>query len=150
VSAQLDDLFSSSTRSWSYAGQLAGPLFNGGRVVALNSEAKALREESLVEYEQAIQNAFREVEDALIDSRKTGERADSLRRELEAAREYSRLAQESYTNGYSTYFQVLDAERQLFSAELAFTQAEGDRYAASILLYKVLGGGWIEAASAAP
>ena len=147
-SAQLEDLFTSPARTWSYAAQLTGPLFNGGRVRALNRVAKAQRQEAVLQYEQTIQNAFREVEDALIGTQKTRERAVSLAREEQAAADYARLAQESYTQGYSGYFQVLDAQRSLFSTQLLNAQAQGDRLLSLIGLYKVMGGGWIDEADA--
>jgi multidrug efflux system outer membrane protein len=70
------------------------------------------------------------------------------RRRAEALRDYVRLAQRRYDNGYSSYIEVLDAERSLFSAELNVAETQGREYAALVSLYKALGGGWVTSADA--
>jgi outer membrane protein, multidrug efflux system len=121
-----------------------GPLFSSGRLLAQTRVSTAQREQALLQYQQAVQNAFREVVDALIDMRNTRERSSAVRRQVEAAREYAQLSQNSYTNGYSGYFQVLEAERILFSIELLNAQAQGDRLLTLVTLYMVLGGHWMD------
>jgi multidrug efflux system outer membrane protein len=144
ASPQLSGLFSTPARIWSYTGQLVGPLFSSGRLLAQTRVNSAQREQVLLQYQQAIQNAFREVADALVDMRNTRERSSAVRRQVEAAREYARLSQSSYTNGYTGYFQVLDAERILFSIELLNAQAQGERLLTLVMLYMVLGGHWLD------
>jgi multidrug efflux system outer membrane protein len=94
-------------------------------------------------YQQAVQNAFREVDDALIDQNKTREQLDIQKQQVEALRGYAGLAKLRYENGYTSYLEVLDAERSLFNAELNYTQTKGDLFNALVNLYKSMGGGWI-------
>jgi multidrug efflux system outer membrane protein len=96
----------------------------------------------LVNYERTIQNAFREVSDALIAYRKAKE--IRLQRELlvEALRDRTRLAYLRYNGGVSNLLEALDADRSLFEAELSLAQARRDELLSVVQLYKALGGGW--------
>lgn len=143
ISNELDDLFTGPTRSWSFAGQLLGPLFAGGAIDAANVQAEARREQALQDYQKTIQEAFRDVEDALAAVQAKRELYQSLERRVAALTQGVALARERYDNGYADYLEVLDTERSLFSAELAFTTARGDGYRALVDLYKALGGDWI-------
>jgi multidrug efflux system outer membrane protein len=91
-----------------------------------------------------IQNAFREVEDALATVRSTREIEQSLERRVESLRAAVKLVHLRYDNGYSDYLDVLDTERSLFSAELQLAAASGDTYRALVSLYRALGGDWID------
>lgn len=143
-SEELSGLFKSPSAYWSSAATISGPLFTGGRIKARNKEARALRDQAVLRYEQTWQNALREVNDALIDYQKIKESKAAFTRETEALREYTRLARLSYIHGYSGYLQVLDAEQSLFLAELNLAQEQGDHLHSLITLYKVMGGGWFE------
>ena len=128
-----------------------GPIFTGGGISGQVSVAEARQQQSLLAYQRAIRTAFRDVENALIASQKSREALAAQEERVEAMRDYARLANLRYDNGYSGYLEVLDAERGLFSAELDYTQAKSDTYFALVDLYKSMGGGWVvDAAAVAP
>lgn len=142
-SVQLQDLFSAGTsKAWNFVPQIAGPIFNGGRIRAGVQVAEAQDRELLATYEQTIQNAFREVEDALITVTKLREQISIGQATVASERRRLELSLDRYENGVSGYLDVLDAERALFSAQLSLAQARGDLLSAISLAYKALGGGW--------
>jgi len=147
-SIKLSSLFSSPARTWNWAVPLTAPIFTGGAIAGHVKEAEAIQKETLLQYQQAIQNAFRDVEDSLIDQRRTRDQLEALTRQVEALRTYARVARLRYDNGYTSYIDVLDAERNLFSAELNYTQTQGTLFQSLVNLYKAMGGGWIVAADA--
>ncbi|RJF93849.1 efflux transporter outer membrane subunit [Sphingomonas cavernae] len=149
ASAALESLFAGPARTWSFAGDVAGPLFTGGGVTAVTHQAEARREQALAAYELTVQNAFREVEDSLTAVRSSRKTEASIARRVETLRRGVALAHERYDNGYSDYLDVLDTERSLFSAELSLAAARGDSYRALVNLYRVLGGDWIDQATSA-
>ena len=105
--------------------------------------------QSLANYELVIQNAFRDVDDALADLRHSAELRDTLQRRVAALQRSVTLANVRYDNGYSDYLDVLDAERSLFSAQLQLASARGDYQRALVSLYRALGGDWTTAAASA-
>lgn len=143
ASRELDDLFSGPARSWSFAGRLLGPVFAGGAIDATNRQAEARREQALEAYLQTIQNAFRDVDDALIAIQTRRALIASLERQVVALRRAVDLSRERYDNGYADFLDVLDTERSLFSSELSLSAARGDGYRALVDLYRALGGDWI-------
>jgi multidrug efflux system outer membrane protein len=151
ASNAIDDLFTGPAELWSYAGSVAGPVFTGGNISGQVAIAEARQQQVLFSYRKAIQSAFQEVDDALIAGHKSREELAAQTQGLEALRTYTRLAHMRYDNGYSSYLEVLDAERALFSAELDYARVKSDTYFALIDLYKAMGGGWVvDAAAAAP
>jgi multidrug efflux system outer membrane protein len=146
ASAELSNLFSGPAQTWSFAGSLAGPLFTGGAISGTVAQANAQQKQFLAAYEQTIQNAFREVDDALIDQRKSRERLAAQAAQVAALLDYARLARMRYEGGYTSYLEVLDAERSLFSAELGHAQTQADLFNAIVNVYKALGGGWADKA----
>jgi outer membrane protein, multidrug efflux system len=142
ASQDLSRLFMGSAGVWNYAGNLTQPIFLGGRIKGQVKAAKAMQQQALLRYQQAIQTAFREVEDALVDQRKSGEKLAAEAKQVEALRNYRSLAWLRFENGYSSYLEVLDADRTLFSAELTYTQTRGSRFQAMVNIYKAMGGGW--------
>ena len=150
ASRELDDLFSGPARSWSFAGQLLGPIFAGGAIDATNRQAEARREQAVEAYRQTIQNAFRDVDDALISIATRRVLIASLERQVAALQRAVVLSRERYDNGYADYLDVLDTERSLFSSELALSSARGDGYRALVDLYRALGGDWIEQVAPLP
>ncbi|UCE90688.1 MAG: efflux transporter outer membrane subunit [Pseudomonadota bacterium] len=143
VSAALSDLFTSPAQVWNYGGSIAGPIFTGGAIAGEVQQAEARQKQALLAYQQAIQSAFREVEDALIDHEKSREQLEAQRERVEALENYARLAKLRYDNGYTSYLEVLESERSLFSAELAYAQNQGAVYGALVDIYKAVGGGWV-------
>jgi multidrug efflux system outer membrane protein len=142
-STKLSGLFTGPANIWTFASPLVQPIFTGGAVGGQVKTAEAIREEVLIQYQKTIQNAFRDVEDALIDQRQTREQLDAQLRQLDALRMYSRTARLRYDNGYTSYIEVLDAEQSLFNVELSYAQTKGGLHQALINLYKAMGGGWI-------
>jgi multidrug efflux system outer membrane protein len=141
-STALSNLFSGPTNAWQFFPQVTQPIFNGGRIRSNVKLAEAEQQIALVQYERVIQNAFREVSDALVRYRQT--RLIRTQRELlEAAlRDRSRLAYMRYRGGVGTLLNALDADRDLFEAELGLAQTRRDELLALVQLYRALGGGW--------
>jgi multidrug efflux system outer membrane protein len=146
VSDELSDLFGSSSSIWNYDAGLLGPVFDGGRIAGNIRVTEAAQRQAVIEYQQAVQTAFREVDDALIQNRKTREIVTAQKRQLNALRDYARLALLRYDEGQVSYIEVLDSERRLFDAELSYAITRGDVYIALVNVYKSMGGGWVEKA----
>lgn len=142
-SVELSDLFVGSAHTWQFAGSLVGPIFTAGAIEGTVEQAESQQQQRLVAYERAIQNAFREVDDALIGHRKSRERLATQARQIDAFRHYARLARLRFEGGYTSYLEVLDAERSLFNAELSHAQTQNDVIQALINTYKAMGGGWV-------
>jgi len=142
-STRLSQLFTGPARTWSWAVPATQPIFTGGSIGAQIKAVEALRDQSLLQYQKVIQNAFRDVEDALADQRRTRDQLETQGRQVDSLKTYARLARLRYDNGYTSYLEVVDAERSLFDAELAYSQTQGALFQALINLYKAMGGGWI-------
>ncbi len=148
ASLELSGLFSGGSGTWSYSGQVAGPIFQGGEIVGVNEVADARHAQLLANYQKTVRRAFADVDDALVATTKTTERTQAQQAQVAALSTYARLARKRYEGGYSSYLEVLDAETSLFNAELLLSQGERDRLQAHVDLYKALGGGWVDAAAA--
>jgi outer membrane protein, multidrug efflux system len=142
-SSELSDLFRSGGGFWSLGGSVAGSLISFGAVSGQVAQAEALARQAVLRYEQTIQAVFREVEDALVSTLKFNEQLQVQRRQIEILSEYARLSRLTFESGSSTYLQVLDAERALFSAQLNLTQTKVNVLDATIKLYRSLAGEWI-------
>lgn len=143
VSLAMDDLFTSAANVWSTSGAMTGPIFSGGKLTGQVRASEAVQKQVLIGYLQTIQNAFREVDDALISTQKRDAELAAQGRQVAALKDYARLAKINYDEGQVSYIEVLDAERQLFDAELQKTIARNDAYASIVTMYKVFGGGWV-------
>jgi len=142
ASGSLGNLFSGPAHTWSFTGDVTGPIYTGGGLTAAVDQAEARRDQSFANYEKVVQNAFRDVDDALAAVRHTAEFREALRRRVATLKRGVELANERYENGYSDYLEVLDTERSLFSAELQLASARGDYQRALVDLYRALGGDW--------
>jgi multidrug efflux system outer membrane protein len=149
ASGSLGSLFSGPARTWSFTGDVAGPIYTGGGLTAAVDQAEARRVQSLANYELVIQNAFRDVEDSLADLRHSAELRETLERRVATLQRGVELANERYDNGYSDYLEVLDTERSLFSAQLQLASARGDYARALVNVYRALGGDWTQEPPAA-
>jgi multidrug efflux system outer membrane protein len=149
VSTDLSSLFTASSRAWNFGVPVSVPLFTAGRIGGEVKATEAAEKQAVLIYQQAIQNAFREVDDALLDRGKSGQRLDALSRQLKALNNYARLARYRYDEGYTSYLEVLDAERSLFNVELVHTTTQNTLFRSLINIYKAMGGGWVETAEAA-
>jgi outer membrane protein, multidrug efflux system len=148
ASNALSGLFDSGSRSWSFAPQLLLPIFDAGRNSANLSLAEVRNNVAVADYERTIQIAFREVADALAARATLDEQIDAQRAVQEAQAERLKLADLRYQNGIAGSLEVLDAQRELFSAQQALIQARLLRLTNAIDLYRSLGGGLNETALA--
>ncbi|PWT87772.1 MAG: hypothetical protein C5B55_14270 [Blastocatellia bacterium] len=141
-SDQLSNLFSGPSRAWSFAPQISQPVFTAGRLKSDVKLAKANREVALVQYQQTIQNAFREVSDALVEYRKVKEVRAQQELLVDTLRARARIAYLRYEGGIDSLLNALDADRDLFDSELDLAQAKRNELLSIVQLYKALGGGW--------
>ena len=143
VSGDLDAWFDSDSVAWAAGGALAGSIFTGGRLSGNVKQAEALQQQSLFTYQQTIIISLQEVEDALISTQKAREKLLSDGRRVDALTEYARIARLRYDNGFTSYIEVLDSERSLFTAQLTYVDTQKNIYVGLINTYKAMGGGWI-------
>jgi outer membrane protein, multidrug efflux system len=143
ASADLSKLFSGPAKVWSLAAPLTAPIFTAGAISGQVKSAKAVQQQALLRYQQVIQTAFREVEDALIDQKRSREQLEIEAQQVVTLRNYARIARLRFDSGYTSYIEVLDAERSLFNAELSHAQTKGVLFQALVNLYKAIGGGWV-------
>ena len=141
-SLQFSDLFVGASRVWSFGPGLTVPLFNAGRNRANLEMSRAQQEQALVSYEQTIQQAFREVEDALLAHQKIREVRTEWERLVDLSREALELAKLEYLNGKASYLEVLVVRREALNAETALAQTQRNHLLTVVQLYKSLGGGW--------
>ena len=127
---------------WSYGAQVSQPIFTGGALKGNLHLAESQYRQLLLAYQQAIQRAFGDASDAIIGYQKLHE--VRLRQEITVAdlQESVRLSDMRYQGGTTTYLEVLDGQRSLYSAELTLAQARGNEYQSLVRLYRSLGGGW--------
>jgi multidrug efflux system outer membrane protein len=141
-SSALSGLFTGPAGLWSVVGGLTQPIFAGGRIRSGVELAEAQQQEALLVYQQTIQQAFREVSDALVAYRKTQEFRTQQQLLTESAQEASRLSDTRYRAGLTSYLEVLTNETNYFSAELGLAQARVQELESLVQLYRALGGGW--------
>jgi multidrug efflux system outer membrane protein len=142
ASEDLSRLFTGSARVWNYKGSITGPIFSAGDIEAQVAQAEAERKASLLTYQSVIRQAFADVEDALVSRTKILELVQAQQRLVTAGREYERLARLQYEGGYAPYLTVLNAQQQLFPAELDYVSYRTSALVTLTTLYKALGGGW--------
>jgi multidrug efflux system outer membrane protein len=141
-SSAFSSLMGSQVGTWSYGAQVSQPIFTGGALRGNLRLAESQHQQALISYRQTIQRAFGDVSDALIGYQKLHQ--VRLRQEDTVAdlQESVRLSNMRYKGGTTTYLEVLDGQRSLFSAELTLAQARGNEYQSLVQLYRALGGGW--------
>jgi multidrug efflux system outer membrane protein len=140
--SDLGALFTPSGRVWSFGASLIGPIIDGGRYRARTAQAEAQARQAEAAWQRAVETAFREVADGLSNLRIAAESEVDLRQRVDAARHAARLAQSRYDRGYSSYLEVLDAQRTLNEALLAFIRNRQAYLSYSVDLMNALGGGW--------
>jgi outer membrane protein, multidrug efflux system len=142
VSPELSAFTLGSANAWGLAANATGPLFEGGRLVGQYRQAKAAREEALLHYRQIALAALREVSDALTSRERLAEARAQRARQVAALESAVKLSSERYVAGKASYYEVLEAQQQLFPAELNLARTQRDQLLAVVALYKGLGGGW--------
>lgn len=141
-STQLSGLFTGMSGFYQFPLKIAQPLFTAGAIKSSVKAAEALRQESLIQYEQVIQQSFREVEDALVAHRKARESLGHQQAYVAAFRRASQVAESRFRSGLSSYLPVLDSQRELYSAQLGEARIRLAQIVAVTQLYKALGGGF--------
>ena len=141
-SSAFSGLMSSQLGFWTYGAQVSQPIFTGGALRGNLRFAESQDQQALITYRQTIQRAFGDVSDALIGYQKFHE--VRLRQEESVAdlQESVRISTLRYRGGTTTYLEVLDGQRSLYTAELTLAQARGDEYQSLVQIYRALGGGW--------
>jgi multidrug efflux system outer membrane protein len=142
ASTSLSNLFSAPSIVWSAAASLVQPIFDGGRIDATVTRAELGRDAAVLNYQRTIQQAFREVADALVGYQRGRESRDIQERLVRSAEDARRLADMRYQGGNTSYLEVLDSDTRLFVAELGLVNAELNERTAFIEIYRALGGGW--------
>ena len=141
-SSAFSGLMSSQLGIWSYGAQVSQPIFTGGALRGNLKLAESQHQQALIAYQQAIQHAFGDVSDALIGYQKFHQVRVAEEQTVADLQESVRLSNMRYTGGTTTFLEVLDGQRSLFSAELTLAQARGAEYQSLVQLYRSLGGGW--------
>ena len=141
-STQLAGLFSGPHSTWSFVPQISQPIFTAGRLKSNVKLTEAERTSALVQYERTIQTAFSEVSNALIAHQRTRESRLEQENLVTALQDRTRLAYVRYRGGVDTQLNALDADRDLFQAELSLAQIRLSELLSVVQLYKALGGGW--------
>ncbi|CCI77087.1 unnamed protein product [Klebsiella pneumoniae subsp. rhinoscleromatis SB3432] len=135
-------LLDNPLRLWSLGGSILAPLLNRQALNAQVDVSMAQRNQALYSYEKTVRSAFKEVNDSLDAISRYGEQLTELQEQETVAHETLRIVQNRYRNGYSSYLDVLDAQRTLFSTQLSVVQVKNNLLLAQIDLYRALGGGW--------
>jgi multidrug efflux system outer membrane protein len=148
-SAELSGLFGAGGWLWSFTPRIDLPLFRGGALRAGLDAAQVRKSIQVAQYERAIQGAFREVADALVARAALDEQLEAQRARVEAEQRRYELSDLRYRKGVDSYLGVLDAQRDLFAAQLLLIQSRQARLANLVDLYRALGGGWRERSAAA-
>jgi multidrug efflux system outer membrane protein len=144
VSPELSAFTLGGANAWGVAAVGAGPLFEGGRLVGQYQQRKAERTEAELRYRQTVLNAFREVSDALVSREQLAEVGKYQAHQVNALETAVKLSTERYVAGKASYYEVLEAQQQLFPAQINLARTQRDHVLATVDLYKALGGGWRE------
>jgi multidrug efflux system outer membrane protein len=141
-SAALTNLFTGPAGFWSFGGSLAQPIFASGRIRSGVRLSEARKEEMVLTYQQAVQQAFRGVSDALVGYRKSREFRRHQEELVVAAQDAARLSGTRYRGGATSYLEVLTNETNAFSAELGLAESQLSELLSPVEIYRNLGGGW--------
>lgn len=128
---------------WNVSGSLLGPLFDFNKSKNRVEVVKEQTRQALFNYQNAVLTAFKEVEDALVELDTYKRESEASQRKVAAAQNAYKLSFERYDKGISSYLEVLDSQRTLFSAQLEYSQNRQLYFNAYVNLYKALGGGWL-------
>ncbi|HEX7857206.1 MAG TPA: efflux transporter outer membrane subunit [Sphingobium sp.] len=141
ASPALNGLFDTGNQSWNYGGSVSLPIFDWGRRAANVKLTRAKADELTASYQRTVQGAFQEVADALVARRRLGEQVLAVMRTVEAQTRLAHAARLRYDNGIAIYLEVLDAERNLFTAEQQLIALRATALQNGVSLYTALGGG---------
>lgn len=136
------NLLHSPVALWSVGGSILAPVFDAGRLRAQTDIAASVRDRAIFAYESAVRTAFAETENALAGIRLLNAQIIEAEARTQATGEALRIAHNRYTNGYASYLEELDAQRNLFNAETEVIRLRATLLGAHVDLYRALGGGW--------
>ncbi|MEH0016864.1 efflux transporter outer membrane subunit [Citrobacter portucalensis] len=143
-SSDLSNLFNTSSGMWNFVPKIDIPIFNAGRNQSNLDLAEIRQQQSVVNYEQKIQNAFKEVADALVLRQSIADQISGQQRYLDSLQITLQRARALYQNGAVSYIEVLDAERSLFATRQSLLDLNYAQQVNEIKLFAALGGGWVE------
>jgi multidrug efflux system outer membrane protein len=146
ASADTDKLFEGSSAIWQLGGNVLAPIFTFGAIEGQVMASEAAQRDALYRYQQSIIAGFRDVEDALVATTKGRESQAAKGRRVDALQTYAKLAGYQYDAGTTSYLQVLDANRSLFSGQLDYVQTQTDVLTRLVDVYRAMGGGWVDIA----
>ena len=142
VSPELSAFTLGSANAWGIAAGATGPLFEGGKLVGQYRQTKAARAEATLQYQRTTLNAFREVSDALVSRQQLADVREHQAHGVLSLEKAVKLSSERYVAGKASYYEVLEAQQQLFPSELSLARTQRDQLLTVVSLYKALGGGW--------
>jgi multidrug efflux system outer membrane protein len=148
ASGDLSNLFNANAQVWRVAGQVFQPIFHWGEISGQVAAAEAVQKQVLYGYVSTVQRAFADAENVLVERSRTEQQRDAERNQVKALRTYVRLARMRYTEGVTSYLEVLDAERALFDTELLYSQTQARLSKSVVGIYRAFAGGWLDKASA--
>jgi multidrug efflux system outer membrane protein len=142
ASSELKDIVKENFSLWNVAGNAAGPLFQGFRLLEEYRSQVAFWDETTARYQETVLTAFAEVSNTLAAQSRLAESRTAQERSVRAYEESVRLSLLRYDHGLSSYYEVLESQQQLFPAELALARIQRDQLITVVTLYRALGGGW--------
>jgi multidrug efflux system outer membrane protein len=143
ASSDIDNLLQDSANIWEYTGEFLGPIFTGGRIKSEIRQAEARYAQLLHAYLRTIQNAFKEVNDALVSRQKLDELLQEESKLVGTLSEYAGFSRKSYDAGFASYLAVLDADRKLFTRQIRYARTQSNLLQSMVSIYKAMGGGWV-------
>jgi len=147
ASRSLSDLWGGPARIWTYGADISMPLFTAGAIAGQVASAEAEQRAAVAQYRKTVQSAFAETADALAGISNSREGLDAQQIQVGALVNYARLSRKRFEGGYTSYLEVIDAERSLFNAQVQLAKSQGDVLLQGAALYKSLGGGWVDLAN---
>ena len=141
-SQSLKDLINPAAMLWNIGANLTQPVFRAGAIGAVVSGAEARKTQALAQYVQTVQGAFKDVHDSLTNIAADEQIYTAGQRRVAALKDSLRLAELRYKNGYSSYLEVLNAQRDLWQAQVTLIDTQRAHLSAVVSLYKAMGGGW--------
>ena len=141
-SPKIGNILKNNFSVWNIAGSVSGPLFQGGRLIEQYRARQAFWDETIAAYRGTIVQALREVADGLVAQSTLVDRRAAEERQVKALASSVELSLLRYRTGLANYYEVLEAEQQLYPAENALAEAQRDQLLTVVTLYKALGGGW--------
>jgi len=141
-SSALSRLFTGPAGLWTFGASALQPVFEGGRIRNNVAFAEARTQEATLVYQRTVQQAFRDVSDALVSYGKSREVRTEQQKLTTAAEDATRLSNMRYRGGAASYLEVLDSETRFFDAQLNLAQAQLRELQSLVQIYRSLGGGW--------